>query len=216
MECSLERGLVCNGQCFDYEIRIFCDCGDIQKTTIRPVPITVAIPTVPFIPPVTTPKYTIAEHCDPNSPNKEHPKKCSMFMQCERGIDGLYKYVEKECGPGTMYNPKVMVCDMPFNVIPIKPACNKSEEMQGDKCPPGYEWSECAIPCKKSCDYYGKVLTLNGNCTISSNDCIDGCLPAGSAVKCPYPKLWRDHLSCVESFDCTCMGPNNEQLKVSF
>lgn len=67
------------------------------------------------------------QHCDPNTPNKEHPQKCSSFLQCERGIDGVYKFVEKNCGPGTMYNAKIMVCDMPVNVIAIRPSCGNAD-----------------------------------------------------------------------------------------
>lgn len=210
VECSLMRGLYCKGQCFDYEIRLLCDCEESAQIIV--VPPTVPIPTLAVIQP-TTPKYVLYEHCDPAIPNVEHPRSCSMFLQCERGVDGTYVYVEKNCGPGTMYNPKIMVCDFPANVQAIKPDCGKVGGIV-ERCPPGYVWSDCAIPCKKSCHYYERVLTLNGNCTLGSNECLSGCIPAGSAVDCPYPKLWRDHSSCVDNFDCTCMGPNNEQLKV--
>jgi von Willebrand factor len=30
VECSLERGLLCTGDCFDYEIRVLCDCGNYK------------------------------------------------------------------------------------------------------------------------------------------------------------------------------------------
>ncbi len=73
--------------------------------------------------------YLEGEHCDPNTPNKEHPQKCSSFLQCERGIDGVYKFVAKNCGPGTMYNPEIMVCDFPDNVIAIRPMCGSSGGM---------------------------------------------------------------------------------------
>ena len=31
VECSLERGLMCQGVCFDYEIRVLCECGNLCK-----------------------------------------------------------------------------------------------------------------------------------------------------------------------------------------
>lgn len=210
--CSLEQGLYCKGQCFDYEIRLLCDCGESEKIIIPPP--TEPIPTLAVIVP-TTPKYETSQHCDPAIPNVEHPRSCSMFLQCERGIDGKYVYVEKNCGPGTMYNPNNMICDHAYNVKAIKPECGVDGKVVA-KCPAGFVWSECAIPCKKSCHYYERVLTLNGKCTLGSNDCLPGCVPAGAAINCSYPNFWRDHINCVESIDCTCMGPNNELLKVNF
>lgn len=70
--------------------------------------------------------FAVGVHCDPSIPNKEHPQKCSSFLQCERGIDGIYKFVEKDCGPGTMYNPSNMICDFPVNVIAIRPGCGNA------------------------------------------------------------------------------------------
>lgn len=39
VECSLERGLVCKGQCFDFEIRVYCECNDLTRpvTTLKPI-----------------------------------------------------------------------------------------------------------------------------------------------------------------------------------
>lgn len=216
VECSLENGLVCKGQCFDYEIRIFCDCGDapkpIPETTQRAV--TLKIPVIPIVPviPVTTPKYEIAKVCDPSVPNVEHPESCNKFLQCVMGRNGSFIYTEKTCGASMMFNPVSMVCDWPTSVLAVKPNCEQSE-VPKTQCPVGYVWSECAIPCKRACNYYGTVLTVNGNCTTASNDCLPGCLPADAAVQCEYPKLWRDWKSCVDISACTCFGPNNEQLK---
>jgi F5/8 type C domain/Chitin binding Peritrophin-A domain len=218
---------VCKGQCFDFEIRVYCECDDdtarnihgitkipspLQKTT--PKDTTVPVPTVPIVPVIqaTTPKYEIPKDCDPNKPNVEHPTDCSKFLQCERNMNGKYMYMEKPCSPGTIFNPKTMICDWPKSVIAIKPSCGKSEQMQGDRCPPTHQWSECAIPCKRACNYYGRQLALSGNCTTTSNECLPGCLPKDAAFTCEQPKLWRDWKSCVDINACTCMGPNNEIL----
>ena len=34
VECSLERGLMCAGKCFDYEIRVLCDCGWLNISSL--------------------------------------------------------------------------------------------------------------------------------------------------------------------------------------
>jgi len=220
VECSLERGLVCKGQCFDFEIRIYCECGDStspkpQITTRSPEKrTTFPIIAIPIVPIAVVKKPTYIKICDPNVPNVEHPLSCSKFLQCVMAQNGTFIYAEKTCGDSMMFNPKAMVCDWPASVKAIKPKCGTTpEEIVKPQCPPNYVWSECAIPCNRACNYYGKQLRLAGNCTSASNDCLSGCLPLGSAVTCDYPKVWRDWKSCVELASCTCVGPNNEQLK---
>lgn len=41
----------------------------------------------------------------------EHPHDCTKFIQCAHS--GLYV---QSCGPGTMFNPSLLVCDWPKNV----------------------------------------------------------------------------------------------------
>lgn len=45
----------------------------------------------------------------------EHPHDCTKFIQCAHS--GLYV---QSCGPGTIFNPLLLVCDWPKNV-----RCNK-------------------------------------------------------------------------------------------
>lgn len=46
----------------------------------------------------------------------EHPHDCTKFIQCAHS--GLYV---QSCGPGTLFNPSLLVCDWPKNV-----QCNKN------------------------------------------------------------------------------------------
>ncbi|KAJ6627325.1 Neurotrypsin [Pseudolycoriella hygida] len=46
----------------------------------------------------------------------EHPHDCSKFIQCAHS--GLFV---QSCGPGTLFNPRLLVCDWPQNV-----RCNKT------------------------------------------------------------------------------------------
>lgn len=223
VECSLERGLICKGQCFDFEIRVYCECGDSGKvsTTPKTFATTTQKSVIPVIPVVVVPTQPAAyiKICDPKVPNVEHPFSCTKFLQCIMSQNGSYVYTEKTCGDTMMFNPKAMVCDWPASVKAVKPKCGTAPEepqrmITTQRCPPGYTWSECAIPCSRSCNYYKQQLNLAGNCSMSSNDCIAGCMPSGSALTCEYPKLWRDWQSCVDLQTCTCMGPNNEIMKV--
>lgn len=40
-----------------------------------------------------------------------HPSDCTKFLQCANGGTHIM-----DCGPGTVFNPAVMVCDWPRNV----------------------------------------------------------------------------------------------------
>lgn len=221
VECSLERGLYCQGQCFDYEIRVLCDCGDneLVETTTKPrfIP-----PVYPVIPP-SRPTKNYIKLCDPSIPHIEHPFSCSKFLHCLQSTNGSWIYAEKTCGDSMMYNPISMTCDWPENVKAMKPKCQtKPEEPDyatGDferivrECPAGFVFGDCALPCGRTCHYYGQSLKLAGNCTAQANTCKPGCIPMGSVANCQYPKLWRDPTSCVATADCTCMAENFQQLK---
>ena len=214
VECSLERGLVCNGQCFDYEIRVLCDCGDTE---------TVPTPKPTFIPPTFTikpvqpnkpPNYI--EMCDPSVPHVEHPLSCTKFLQCVPAANGSWFYAEKSCGSNMMFSPTSMTCDWPENVKLIKPKCKTNQEVPENvenQCEVGFVFSDCALPCGRTCHYYGQSLKLAKYCSAESNTCQPGCIPKGSVANCQYPKLWRDSESCVASADCTCMTEKFQQLK---
>ncbi|XP_063985117.1 uncharacterized protein LOC135166617 isoform X2 [Diachasmimorpha longicaudata] len=40
-----------------------------------------------------------------------HPSECKKFLQCTHGIAYIM-----DCGPGTVFNPSISVCDWPYNV----------------------------------------------------------------------------------------------------
>jgi len=42
---------------------------------------------------------------------KPHPTECSKFLSCANG-----RAFEMDCGPGTLFNPTISVCDHPYNV----------------------------------------------------------------------------------------------------
>lgn len=84
------------------------------------------------------------------------------------------------------------------------------------KCPPGARWSDCGVPCGKSCHYYGQFLKQLGSCTHSSNVCEEGCLDASASLSCPPGHVWRDNKICVKLVDCTCMSNDGDLVKVKF
>lgn len=202
VECSTDRGLVCNGPCDDYEMRVYCDCGP-QK----PVP-----PTKP---------HKLVTVCDPTIPHVEYPGSCYKFRHCQPTIDGGWVYAIKTCGPTMMYNPLTMTCDHIANVVAMKKECggrdphhDSSEETNEiSLCPAGFEWSECAVPCRKACVYYSNLLIKNGACKHSSNECEPGCVDKNFKL-CQTGFLWRDESTCVQIKDCTCMSHTGLIVKV--
>ncbi|XP_059615285.1 hemocytin [Phlebotomus argentipes] len=206
-ECSLERGLVCEGSCSDYEIRVLCDCDGtyVEQKTLAPiasVPVTV---------------------CDPSIPHVEYPGDCFKFRHCMPMPDGSWQYAEKTCGPTMMFNPKTMICDWVFSVMEIKPECGKPGKpkedikIKVDKCPPGEAWTDCVIPCANSCHYYVWVLKKNGFCSNMWDElvgCAGGCVDASQLeIPCPAPGLWRDKSSCVQRNQCTCASKSGTLVK---
>lgn len=47
----------------------------------------------------------------------KHPTDCAKFLQCDHGATFVM-----DCGPGTVFNPSISVCDWPYNV----PGCGQA------------------------------------------------------------------------------------------
>lgn len=204
VECSTDRGLLCKGSCDDYEMRVYCDCAPVTK---RKLPI---------------PPEKLTTVCDSSIPHVEYPGDCYKFRHCQPAKDGGWAYAIKTCGPSMMYNPLSMTCDHIINVVNMKPECgeiekeiepeNEIKQVFKNECPPGQTWSQCAIPCRKSCLYYGTVLQKEGKCKHSSNDCEPGCVDK-TFTMCKPGLLWRDYTTCVSHADCTCMSYTGQMVK---
>ena len=66
------------------------------------------------------------EECNPAVPHTAHETDCKLFYHCFTGFYGNPPIkVLKECGPGTLFNPKTMICDWEDSVVNIKPECGK-------------------------------------------------------------------------------------------
>lgn len=233
VECSLERGLYCqshpNLPCLDFEISVLCRCTElvthgprIENTTTEAN--------------VVSPTH---EECDMTQPNSPHPTNCTLFYQCAPTLTG-YKLVEKSCGLGTLYNPAIYVCDWPVEVLRIRPECsiasgrttqaggtewNSSDKSSYENtlltsvektmfttkvCKDGETWSECAIQCTKTCQYYLHILRTHGHCK-EDTDCVVGCVSIDRPA-CPSHRFWRDGATCVEASDCPCKSHDGNSV----
>ncbi|KAL0131073.1 hypothetical protein PUN28_002574 [Cardiocondyla obscurior] len=232
VECSLQRGLYCQSHpslpCIDFEISVLCRCSE---------PITYNIENA------TTEASTEKKQnfeCDVAQPNLPHPTSCQLFYQCVLTLTG-YKLVEKSCGPGTLYNSEIHVCDWPTEVLRTRPECsgalgqttqasgkiewssntgNRYENTLSTTvkkivttthvCRDGETWSECAIQCDRTCQYYNYILITQGHCN-ESIDCISGCVSTDRPI-CLSHMFWRDGNTCVEASHCSCRSHDGSSV----
>lgn len=217
-ECSLERGLYCQSHlpdlpCVDFEISVLCRCFE---------PTTHGVENTTEIGP---------KECDIAHPYSPHPTNCQLFYHCIITSTG-HELVEKSCGPGTLYNSKTQVCDWPAQVIRIRPECFEPERTTQTSsgtewstnyenttkktvstinvCKDGETWSECAIQCARTCQYYRHILMTQGHCNEDA-DCVAGCVSIDQPM-CPSHKFWRDGITCVEANHCPCKSHDGNSV----
>ena len=82
-------------------------------------------PPVGFAPPQPAPKQPLAS-CNPLVPMIEHYNNCSKYMVCTQLGNGSSFYQEQICQKTLLFNPVKLACDLPLNVIMLKPQCDNS------------------------------------------------------------------------------------------
>ncbi|XP_076175064.1 uncharacterized protein LOC143150566 isoform X4 [Ptiloglossa arizonensis] len=63
-----------------------------------------------------------------------HPSNCTKFLQCAHGGTFIM-----DCGPGTVFNPAVSVCDWPYNVKGCEDALKPKTVTTSPLIPPQYQ-----------------------------------------------------------------------------
>ncbi|XP_044006095.1 hemocytin [Aphidius gifuensis] len=203
VECSLERGLICqsNGNelpCVDFEISVLCKCENT----------------------------TASDNCDITRPSQADPIDCHVFYECAPGTNGATKLIKKTCGKDMFYNPVAMICDWWYNVITLRPLCRPTlspavttvtsttttEAPSTNKCKEDEIWNDCAIKCSRTCQYYNYQLKKQNICIDGTRDCVPGCT-AKDKKTCGKNKYWRDPETCVDIADCNCISHNEESVK---
>lgn len=198
VECSLERGLLCIGECHDYEIRVLCDCEDNIDVF--------SVPNMPTSAPLIA---TTPSHCIPNA-HIAKPGDCHKYFKCVWD-NGDFIHEEQICETGKMFNPMSMICDDAIEVVKIQPECAPKKLSD---CSSGKKISDCAVPCGRACHFYDKTLQKTGACTGTHNSCVRGCVPETAQAECDSSMLWRDENMCVKVGDCPCMSDAGEIVKV--
>nr|XP_014086275.2 hemocytin [Bactrocera oleae] len=199
VSCSLADGLVCKGQCHDYELRVFCECDEAAVT----------------IPPPTE-KPQVGLPCDSViAEYKEYPGDCHKFLHCQPTTNGNgWTYVEKTCGEYMMFNPTLNVCDHIATVREIKPSCGNvpTEPVTLSECAEDQVMVECANQCEFTCDYYGSILRKRGLCQ-KGEHCKRGCVDKNRPDCFSVGKFWRDENTCVEMDECPCMDKSEKYVQ---
>ncbi|XP_037900754.1 hemocytin [Glossina fuscipes] len=195
VDCNLQNGLTCVGQCHDYEIRVFCQCEE-KEISVFP----------------HTEKPEIGQKCDLlMAEYKEHPEDCHRFLHCTPKSTGEWTYVEKTCGDSMMFNPVMNNCDHIRVVQELKPMCNINDT-DVDVCPEGQVISDCANQCEHTCHFYGMILKKRGLCK-EGEHCRPGCVPKERADCQDGGKFWRDENTCVEADECPCMDQSEKYVQ---
>ncbi|KAL6266408.1 hypothetical protein P5V15_003260 [Pogonomyrmex californicus] len=218
VECSLERGLYCQSHpdlpCVDFEISVLCRC---------PKPVTHE---------KTTTESGKENECDVAQPNSPHPTNCQLFYQCSPTLTGyklveklcgpgtLYNpetyvcdwptevlRIRPECsvtsGQTTQTSGRTeWISNTGSNYENTMSTSVKKIVSTTNVCKDGETWSECAIQCTRTCQYYRHILTTQGLCG-EGTDCVPGCVSIDRPI-CPSHKFWRDGITCVEANHCSC------------
>ncbi|XP_077527874.1 hemocytin-like isoform X2 [Haemaphysalis longicornis] len=225
--CSAETGLRClkedqdDGPCSDYEMRVYCQCAQIQETTTFPVPTTVKL---------------VGPYCDAWTPwiNQDSPADDGGDNELLENIPGFSDMcpeltaveclpsdpehstnVEEEiaklaepcnrkgllCSPGSpCIDYKVRAyCTCPSTPIPTMPPPIIS------RCPPDMWVSECGIRCNATCDHFLHKLRAQGYCH-DEDGCVDGCF----RTVCEPGSVHLNPDNCVPPQHCPCAFPGRE------
>lgn len=213
-------------------IEIKPDCGLLENLTTTTLPPTTT-PRVSNILIAAGLKENMPCDIILEKPYLDYPGDCQKYQQCAPSPKGGYRYITQTCGEGMMFNPTNNICDWPTTVKLIKPECDgikrqpesvtnapvaplaapTPKQSVASVCEPGFIWSDCALPCGRACDYYGKYLRKTGHCDSTSNYCVAGCVETESALACPPGYLWRDRKGCVKKIDCTCMSRSGKVIR---
>lgn len=103
VECSLERGLLCKGQCFDFEIRVYCECGDLTKVASTPKP-------------STQPPQRFQQKCPPGSIWSECATPCNRacnYFDQQLKLSGNCTRGSNDCIPGCVPIGSATTCEYP-------------------------------------------------------------------------------------------------------
>jgi len=234
VECSLERGLYCQSHpdlpCVDFEISVLCLCSK---------PITYSIENATTEVSTEIGKEQ-GQECDITQSNLPHPTNCQLFYQCvptptgyelmekSCGPGTLYNSKTHICDwPTEVLRTRSECSATPGQTTQasgkIEWSTNAGSHYENtlsttvkkivsttNVCKEGETWSECAIQCAKTCQYYRHILMTQGFCN-EDTDCVSGCVSINRPM-CSSHKFWRDDITCVEANHCTCRSHDGSSV----
>lgn len=229
VECSLERGLYCQSHpdlpCVDFEISVLCRCSEPITHSVEGA--TTGKPSAE-----TEKQDLRSFECDVAHPNSPHPTDCQLFYQCVPTSTGqelvekscgpgtLFNSETHVCDWPTEVLRARPECSAASGRTTQTSDKTEWSSNTGNRyentlsttvkkivsttnvCKSGEIWSECAIQCDRTCQYYRHILTTQGHCD-EGTDCVSGCVPLDRPT-CPSHKFWRDGVTCVEPSHCSC------------
>ncbi|XP_073969601.1 hemolectin isoform X3 [Rhodnius prolixus] len=146
-ECSLERGLYCEGGCHDYEISVYCQCGEL--TTVATTETSTVQQTLSEAPTTLPTTTTVSEKEQTVKPNKsEKIEGCldgEEWDDCAINCDQLCSYYEH-----IAYKNGICLFGQKCT-----PGCRREDRPH---CPPGHRWRDLNT-CVKQEDCTCRSLT---------------------------------------------------------
>lgn len=82
-----------------------------------------------------------------------HPQECDKYIHCS--ADGKGSFFIKSCGPGTVFNPKLLICDWPANVPQCSGGGNGNELLRRKRTLADDSKSEFETGKKNRCNFSG-------------------------------------------------------------
>ncbi|XP_066599757.1 uncharacterized protein teq isoform X5 [Prorops nasuta] len=112
-----------------------------------------------------------------------HPTDCAKFLQCSNGGT-----IVMNCGPGTVFNPAISVCDWPRNVRgceEVDTAASKNDDFVDSLVPPNPHPHESKHQYGPKADYKDLTAARKPKC------------PAGYTGLLPHPDTCKKFLQCT-------------------
>ncbi|XP_035729650.1 uncharacterized protein LOC118444946 isoform X1 [Vespa mandarinia] len=117
-----------------------------------------------------------------------HPTNCTKFLQCANG-----NTFEMDCGPGTVFNPAINVCDWPYNVRGCEDALKlEKDTTKNPKVSPNQNFHDSY---HNRTNIFVDRSKYNTQLSAKKIEC-----PADFTGLLPHPETCRKFLQCANGF----------------
>lgn len=187
VECSLERGLRGIGECHDYEIRVYCDCGDLFDVVTLPTGFAQLIEVKPTQPFVVTQKWTVPTK-QPITKSTTTKAPVTTTTESFPTSRAPWNSVAQTCNPSV---PHVEYPGDCYKFLHCKPSSGGSWKFAEKTCGPSMMFNPAAMVC----DWIATVKAMKPECGFErveqgTQAPIIEATTVGVPPLCPDGKIW--------------------------